>query len=438
MLFSVFENVLNAHAVTPRQIVLAFSGGVDSRVMLDLLSTYRDIHPQHRYLILHVHHGLSENADEWMEKCHQWSTDAGFDFRGLKVQFEKQGESLEKQAREARYSAISLNVEPEALVLTAQHSDDQAETFLLALKRGSGPAGLAAMPQIRGLAQAQLLRPLLAVSRQDIEIYANDQGLAWVEDESNLDCRFDRNFIRQVWLPKVRERWPGFVKAVNRTSMLCAEQEALIDELLEEHDARIELPDGGLSISALQTYSSRMQVALLRRWLKKVMGQSVSQVQLKEILHSVVDAACDANPEMRLGEWMLRRFQNALYCLSKMNDVTDEQRVLALNCVTDLPDNLGTLLMTESRTVHGLSLRAPRSEESVTVKFNPEGVYAHPLGRQGKRKLKKLFQEYGVPSWMRRRTPLIYFGDQLAGVADLFVCVGFEGQECELVWHKTH
>ncbi|WP_394213136.1 tRNA lysidine(34) synthetase TilS [Enterovibrio calviensis] len=438
MLFSQFENVLDAYALTPRQIVLAFSGGVDSRVMLDLLSTYRDIHPQHRYLVIHVHHGLSENADAWLAQCEGWSVEVGLDFKGLHVDFDKRGESLEKAAREARYSAIASVVEPEALVLTGQHADDQAETFLLALKRGSGPAGLAAMPEIRPLGHAHLLRPLLTVMRQDIEKYANKQGLAWIEDESNLDCRFDRNFIRQAWLPQAKERWPGFVRAINRTSKLCAAQEALLHELLAEHDVRLQQPDGGMSLALLSAYSSRMQSSLLRRWLKQTAGLNLSQVQLSEVFNSVINAGEDANPLVQLGNWQVRRFQQSLYCVINAEDVSAWQHTLALNCAAALPDSIGELSLIEREDLNGLMLRLPSESEAVTVSFNPEGLFAHPLGRQGKRKLKKLFQEYGVPTWQRRRTPLIFYGEQLAAVADLFVCEGFDGQECELVWHKHH
>ncbi len=133
MLFSQFETALDPLATSPRQIVLAFSGGVDSRVLLDLLSTYRDIHPQHRYLVIHIHHGLSTNANHWLKRCEEWATETDFAFRGIKVTLDGQGESLEKQARDARYQAILDAVEQDALVLTGQHADDQAETFLLAL-----------------------------------------------------------------------------------------------------------------------------------------------------------------------------------------------------------------------------------------------------------------------------------------------------------------
>ncbi|ATF08681.1 tRNA lysidine(34) synthetase TilS [Candidatus Enterovibrio altilux] len=448
MLFSYFENVLDAYTSHSRQIVLAFSGGVDSRVLLDLLSIYRDAHPQHRYLVIHIHHGLSDDADYWMKQCEVWVHDAGFCFQGLRVQVAQHGKNIEKSAREARYRALADNVDVGELIITGQHADDQVETFLLALKRGSGPAGLAAMPLLRLLGHANLLRPLLSVTRAEIELYANSKGLHWVEDKSNLNCRFDRNFIRQSWLPAAKERWPGLIKAVNRTAKLCAEQEALLEELLAEHSKKVNIGLGILSLTALATYSNRMQSALVRRWLKKVSGLSASQAQLQELFASVITASYDANPKLQLGEWQVRRFQQRLYLVPVFNDILMWKEVMTIGTVMRLPDGAGELCLVrntkakccsniELNVYYSLSLREPAKGETISVGFNPKGLTLHPSERQKKRKLKKLYQEYGVPSWLRRRTPLIYYGNHLAAVADLFVCKGFEGKTYDLVWHKN-
>lgn len=262
MLFPLFEKSLCPYTASPRQIVLAFSGGVDSRVMLELLAIYRDKYPQHHYLAVHIHHGLSSNADLWLCQCEAWATDARIPFKGVRVTLAHKGESIEKAAREARYAAILGEVENNALILVAQHADDQAETFLLALKRGSGPAGLASMPACRKLGHAELFRPLLTATREQIENYANEAGLSWIEDESNRDSRFDRNFIRNEWLPSARERWPGINKAINRTAQLCAEQEALLDVLLQEFDQKVVNQNGSLSIERLTSLQAPIKTAL--------------------------------------------------------------------------------------------------------------------------------------------------------------------------------
>ncbi|CZF85115.1 tRNA(Ile)-lysidine synthase [Grimontia celer] len=438
MLFSLFESVLDKYTPAPRQIVLAFSGGMDSRVMLDLLATYRDIHSQHQYLVIHVHHGLSPNADTWLAQCERWAEEADFAFKGIRVSLTHKGESLEKAARDARYQAILKSVDDNALVLTGQHADDQAETFLLALKRGSGPAGLAAMPETRTMGHAELCRPLLEAHRKTIGEYAESQGLTWVEDESNLDNRFDRNFIRQEWLPVANKRWPGLTKAINRTANHCAEQELLLDELLISYDAEVIGEDASFSIDKVSSYSMVLQRALVRRWLKCVGKVSLSQAQLGEVFSSVINAAQDANPALRLSQGEVRRYQNKLWFVVHYQDISDWDSLLAVDRTVQLPDNLGVLALTKAKNgAPGLKLRTPRTDEPLRVIFDPERLFAHPVGRQGKRKLKKLFQEYGVPSWLRRRTPILLYGDTVAAVGDLFVCNDYVGDECELVWHKS-
>ncbi len=440
MLFSHFENVLNKHifpASTRQQIILAFSGGVDSRVMLDLLATYRDIHPQYRYLIVHVNHGLSPNAARWQKQCQAWAKDTNFDFVASCVEVKKQGKSIEQAAREARYSAIASQMEPNALVLTAQHADDQTETFLLALKRGSGLSGLAAMPEIRPFECGFLLRPLLDIPRDEIERYAEQQGLTWIEDESNQDSRFDRNFIRNEWLPLAQSRWLGLSKAINRSASLCAQEVALMEELLTPYEEKVIMSDGALSLAELETYSLALQTALVRRWLKRETGSTCSKVQIDQIFQSIIHSVEDANPCLKLGDWQLRRFQQHLHLVTDYHDISQQTVTMQPEEKVSLPQDLGELVLS-AEDVMGLKLTSPESGQPISIRFDPEGLSAHPVGRQGKRKLKKLFQEYGVPSWQRRRTPLIYYGDTLVAVADLFVCDGFEGNDYTLVWHKLH
>ncbi|MDD1783747.1 tRNA lysidine(34) synthetase TilS [Enterovibrio sp. ZSDZ35] len=438
MLFPLFEKSLCVHTASPRQIVLAFSGGVDSRVMLDLLAQYRNKHPQHRYLAIHIHHGLSGNADVWLAQCEGWAKAVEIPFKGIRVSLDSQGESLEKVAREARYKAIVSNVEPGALILAAQHADDQAETFLLALKRGSGPAGLASMPALREMGHAQLLRPLLSASRDQIESYASDKELSWVEDESNRDNRFDRNFIRNEWLPSAKARWPGITKAINRTAQLCAEQEALLDILLKDFDQDVVNSNGSLSIERLTQLETAIQTAVVRRWFKRQTASVPSLAQLREVFSGVIDAAEDANPKLKIGQWWVHRHGAAIYIVKPTSDVTYWVQEVDLDVTCKLPDGLGIIYLSTVISGSGQRLRAPEKDEVVRVQFNPEGLLAHPIGRQGKRKLKKLFQEYRVPTWERRRTPLVFYGKQLVAVAGLFVCEGFEGQECELLWNKFH
>ena len=436
MLTDHFFTVLQPYLTQPRKFVLAFSGGVDSRVMLQLLAQFQAKHKNAECIAVHVHHGLSEHADTWQQQCESWTNEVGIPLYVEKVTLSLGARvSIEQAAREARYQALEKYISRDDVLLTGQHSDDQVETFLLALKRGSGPAGLSAMASMSQFGQGVMVRPLLSVPRHDVEAFAKSEQLEWVEDESNQDTQFDRNFLRHQVTPQLNQRWPGFRKSVMRTAELCAEQESLLTELLMEKLQFIKQPDGSVDIPLLHQESDSARAYLLRMWLASHQCQMPSRIQLEQMWQDVACASTDANPIFSLHDMHMRRFQQRLYLVRPCEDITDWRAPLVDELA--LPDGLGRLALKalSGRELVEFGLRLPSKDEVVTVCFNPEGISAHPQNRGHSRKLKKLFQEYGIPSWNRRRTPLIFYGEQLAAVAGLFVCRGFVGQQCELTWH---
>ncbi|MGR5065670.1 tRNA lysidine(34) synthetase TilS [Photobacterium sp. DNB22_13_2] len=437
MLYANLETYLARVVEQPTRFVLALSGGMDSRVLLHLMGRYLQAHPEASCKAVHVHHGLSPNADRWAEYCEGWATEAGVSIEVERVSLVLgKRMSVEQQARDARYAVLRAHIEPGDVLLTAQHADDQLETVLLALKRGSGPAGLSAMPQRMAFASGWHLRPLLDQPRAAIEQYASEHNLEWVEDESNSDERYDRNFLRHQITPLLNSRWPGIRKAVARSAALCGEQEALLQELLAEQLSQAISADQSLDITYLHLNkpgSERRGKAMLRYWLTKVGVKMPSQAQLEQVWHSVLLAKPDANPKVCWGKVEVRRFRQRLYVVQPRPDVSGSILSVSLNQSCQLPSSLGSLLLAESQDGQ---LRLPQHDESISVRFEPAGLEVQPVGRVGKRKLKKLFQEYGVPSWQRRRTPLLFYGEELAAVAGLFVVEAFAGKDCDLTWHS--
>ncbi|XAW89140.1 tRNA lysidine(34) synthetase TilS [Vibrio sp. CDRSL-10 TSBA] len=430
-LYAHFSQSLSQHPA--RHYVLALSGGVDSRVMLELLARYR---AQHGTLIsaVHVHHGLSTNADEWAEQCQAWCDALAVPLCVERVNFETgQGDSIEQLARQARYAALSGHIDQHSCLLLGQHSDDQLETFLLALKRGSGPKGLASMPRSAAFGQGRLLRPLLTVARSDIEAFAAQQQLAWVEDESNLDTRYERNFLRHEVTPLLTQRWPAIRQAVQRSAELCAEQEGVLAELLTDALQQALHADGSLAIDSLTRHSAAVRRQLLRAWLNRHELNMPSRIQTDIIWHEVAQAEQDANPKLKLGLYDIRRFNRRLYCVGQQADVSAWGRQIKPDQVLDLPDDIGQLVL---RVTPGGNLRIPAEPEHLRVIFEPQGLSACPVGRAGSRKLKKLFQEYQIPSWQRRRIPILMYQQQVVAVAGLFVERDFSGSDGELIWQQ--
>ncbi len=434
-LYQHFAQILTAHYQPQTKVVLAFSGGVDSRLLLELLRRYQQEHavPCHA---VYVHHGLSDNADNWADKCRLWAKQAAISFSVEYVHLDiHNGESVELLAREARYGALAKYIESGDLLLTGQHADDQIETFLLALKRGSGPKGLSCMAESMPFSEGTLIRPLLTTRREQIETLARSLNLEWVEDESNQDTRYDRNFLRHQVVPELSQRWPSLHQAVQRSASLCAQQESLLDELLHDAFQCALQADLSLDIQRLKLHSELARARLIRMWLVQHNAQMPTQIQLGLIWSEVALAQQGANPKLKLQQGEVRRFQNKLYWVNETPNLTEWHSKIEINLPLMLPANLGELTL--STTSKHACIALPAQPELLSVTFNPEGLSAHPETRSHSRKLKKLFQEYQVPSWLRRQTPIVMYQDKVVAVADLFVDKAFSGQDCELIWCKN-
>jgi tRNA(Ile)-lysidine synthase len=261
------------------------------------------------------------------------------------------------------------------------------------------------------------LRPLLDVSRQQLENYAAEHQLRWIEDESNTDSRYDRNFLRQQILPQLQARWPHFSAASARSAALCGEQEQLLDELLAEQLAQLSDAQGALHFPPLMNMSEARRHALLRRWIAQQGGAMPSREALKRITDEVINSREDAKPCLRFGAFELRRYRQQLYWLTPQPSLSQhlltwQDRTQPLN----LPAGLGSL----HANAWIAELRQPAADEAITIRFQAQGYY-HIQGRAGGREMKKLWQELGVAPWQRERIPLIYFNQTLISAPGLFI-----------------
>ncbi|MBK0034948.1 tRNA lysidine(34) synthetase TilS [Erwinia sp. S43] len=411
-------------------VLLAYSGGLDSTVLLHQLVQLRQQWPTLRLRALHVHHGLSPLADGWVAHCRRQCAEWQVPLEVVKVTVDARLGGIESAARSARYQALAQHIDPEETLLTAQHRDDQSETLLLALKRGSGPAGLAAMSPVQMRGDNLHLRPLLDFSRQQLEAWAARHRLSWIEDESNQDTRYDRNFLRLEILPLLNERWPHFSAAAARSAALCGEQEQLLDELLAESLDALIAEDGSLGFTPLLSMSPVRRAALLRRWIARQNGAMPSREGLERLWQEVVLSREDATPCLRLGVSEVRRFRDRLWWLRPSEPLADRQIDWAAPWLPlTLPAELGQLAVDDA----GISLRQPQSSETVSVRFQARGSF-HIVGRAGSRPLKKLWQEAGIPPWRRERIPLLFYGEQLIAALGVFVTHEGAPSSAETAW----
>ncbi|MEB6336635.1 tRNA lysidine(34) synthetase TilS [Serratia rhizosphaerae] len=412
-----------------RQLLLAFSGGLDSSVLLHLLIQLRRQRPELQLRALHVHHGLSSFADRWVAHCRQQCDSWRVPLTVRRVQLDSRAGGIEAAARAARYLTLQAALQPGECLLTAQHLDDQCETFLLALKRGSGPAGLSAMAACGALGEHVLLRPLLGVSRQQLEHYAKQHQLDWIDDDSNQDARFDRNFLRLQILPLLLQRWPHFAEATARSASLCAEQEQLLDELLAEQLQALLDDERSLAIDGLSACPAARRFALLRRWIAGFAVSMPAREQLQRVWDEVALARRDAEPQLRLGNYQIRRFRQRLYLLPPLADLRDQCLAWPDEAPLALPDGLGVL----SREGGAERVRAPLPQQRVSVRFGVSGTL-RIVGRAHSRAAKKLWQELGIPPWQRERIPLLYYDDQLIAAPGVFITEAGRPQPEQAFW----
>ncbi len=332
----------------------------------------------------------------------------------------RSGESLEAVAREQRYAAFCALLGSGDLLLLAQHQDDQMETFLLQALRGAGVRGLAAMPEDAITGGLHMARPLLDCSRAELETWARQQDLAWVEDPSNTDTGFDRNYLRHEVLPRLKDRWPGAGETLARSARLSAEADGLLKELAAEDHARYGATDT-LPLRALRELSAPRARNLLRHWLQVRHLPLPPAHKLDEILHQA-EARPDRNPCIEWSGAEVRRYRQRLYAQHPVAAVPEEFR-LRPGVAQALGEGLGVLRLMPAS---GEGLRAALcGPEGVAVAFRQGGESCRPAGHGHERPLKKWLQELHVVPWLRDRLPLVHAEQQLLAVAGLFVCEAY-------------
>lgn len=428
---------LAAHPQSHRLIV-GYSGGMDSHALLHLLAMQRELWPERTLEAIYVDHGLHPASAVWGGHCARVCRELNVPFRTLRIDARPApGESPEAAARQARYAALAAALEPDAALLTAHHRDDQAETLLLQLLRGAGPHGLAAMPEAARLGQGRLLRPLLNVDRAALLAYAHTQQLQWIEDASNADTGFDRNYLRHRILPLLRERWPAANRVLARSARLCAETAGWLDAEADADLTRVTTARAdALSVPALRELSELRQRNLLRRWLRKLGLPTPDIRQVRQILHDTLTAARDRQPCIHWPGGEVRRYRDTLYAMPPLVS-HDGQRTFLWQPVANTypPLELPGWGILQLRETVGAGLRADILDgTTLTVRFRRGGERFRPVGRLHRQELKKLLQEAGIPPWERERLPLLYREDALLAVVGLGIAADFVADSGEAGW----
>jgi tRNA(Ile)-lysidine synthase len=429
------------------RLCVALSGGVDSSALLAALATPRHVHPALR--AVHVDHGLHPNSRLWSAHCRALARRLNVPLQVLATKVGRvRGESLEALARTARYALLEGNLAAGEVLLTAHHQDDQLETVLLQLFRGSGVAGLSGMPELAPFGRGFLARPLLSCTRAQLEQWASSRDLEWVEDDTNADETLDRNYLRRRVLPLLRARWPGIGVSVGRSARHAAQAQRLLDEVARRDVERA--ADGDcLAASALRGLTPERRRNAVRFWIARSGFPAPDTRRLVEICGPLLEARWDANPAVMWGKVILRRERGQLAIgtvqtapVSARSTSPLARTVVAEWNWTQQPScelpNAGQLELTQEAR-GPLDLDALPA--SVTVRTRVGGERLKPRKGGRTRTLKSLLQEAHVPPGERGRLPLVCCGERVLAVADLWLDESVQAgpdarRRGRLLWHR--
>jgi tRNA(Ile)-lysidine synthase len=412
------------------KLLLAFSGGLDSVVLLHLLVETNKTLP-FQLCAQHVHHGLSKNAEAWATFCKDTCANLNTPITISKVNINKNnGLGIEAAAREVRYKAL---LESEAnFILLAHHQDDQAETLLLQLARGAGVKGLAGMGSVNN----KLLRPFLNIPRSHIQAYAKQHNLTWIEDESNLDTKFDRNFMRHKILPKLERQYPAIKQTISRAAQHMAEADVLLDELAEIDVKECQLNVQQLQLAHLAKLSRARINNALRWWLLQNGCDVPSTAQLQQVSQQLLYAKSDANIKIKLpAGFILQRFQGSAYLVKNVQKADDLCVRSAFSLpwrgekIIILPDQ--SRLFFSEKLGEGIALRHVEKAQ-FNIRYRRGGETLKPEENRPNRSLKSLFQTSQVPPWQRERLPLLFLNDTLAMLPNIAVAASLKAMPNEL------
>lgn len=411
------------------QLVLGLSGGLDSMVLLELCHQLTQ-DTEIKLKAVYIHHGLSANADQWANFCQQQCQNRHIAFEVQKVQLNPSA-NIEAQARSARYSALSAFVtSAQIALLTAHHADDQLETLLLALKRGAGPAGLSGIAAMQSFASGWLLRPLLDFSRVQLEVFAQEQQLEWIEDESNNDSRFDRNFLRLQVIPLLQQRWPAFRQNALRSMTHIQQQQQFVDNQLQRILPTVML-GAELELKLLAQHDITTQKLLVRGWLA-LTGLNPSTDWLERFFSELIQAKADAQPLLELDGYQIRRFADKAY-VTQVKDAPQAGVFLELIPGQQLDTSSGQFLLNSDNKGTPVLL----TDAALYLVFGLFSLPFKPQGQRHSKELKQWLKLWAIPPWQRGHLPVLVQNNQVVAVLGLAANVSTEQANAFIDWQTN-
>jgi tRNA(Ile)-lysidine synthase len=416
---------------THRHFCIAFSGGIDSQALLYNLYQLRELNPEIKLDAVHIHHGVNAAADNWLEFCREQCKKLNIVFKNIHITLDHDTkDGFEAQARQQRYQALWKACPPNAALVTAHHADDQAETMLFRLFRGAGLRGLSAMQKENNNSGRPLLRPLLNISRQEIEAYARANNLLWVEDPSNKNIDLSRNYIRHEIIPKIKHRWPNAAKNMEQAAEHLQNAQLILDFYLEQELKNICTSKKQINIRELEKFSPEHQALLLRLWIRQQQLTAPTTKQLAQVLQ-MIHSKEDAQPQLSWGENIIRRFNQKIGIYQALPKIDLEEISWDGKNTLVLPQKVGEI----NFSLAAGGLKPPNKDEQIFIRWKIPGFKFRIAGHKHHKDYKNLMQDFHIPPWERDRVPLIYFNDTCVAIANYAIADTHKQNSLEVGLH---
>jgi len=424
---------------TDTRFAVAYSGGLDSQALLHGMSRLAEMHDI-KLLALHYDHGIHSESALWCQHCREWSRRLGVAFLSHRGKVECQtGESLEARARFARYRWFERVLAPGQVLLTAHHADDQAETILMNLLKGKGVERLQGMARSRPLtyrSSVHLVRPLLEITKSALEEYAKRYQLSWIEDPSNQQIRFDRNYLRHHVLPEMRARWPGAAANIAATGKKLGALMSVHHRELETQYQKSLYPEkrgvfclaDPLGVDRLTDKGRDAFADLVRLWIHRAGFSSPSDRQLEALFSRLTEKALTAG-EFTGGRYAIRVFNHCLYLTD--HPIAPERHRVHYDFRRYALKGINVELTVQEKPGKGFSQKV-KNEMALELVWRSGGEKVHLAGRRHRHSLKKVYQSMGVPPWERKYLPYLVHGDEIAWVCAIGVMEGYRCADNEI------
>jgi tRNA(Ile)-lysidine synthase len=412
--------VLEAHAPAGATgLVIAMSGGADSACLLAAAAQLGTSFGTLGVRAVHVDHGLQAAAAELRQACARICAQLQVPLSVVSVAVDAPaGASIEAAARDARYAALAEVLQSGECLLTAHHATDQAETLLLQALRGAGLKGLSGMPVCRAFGRGWHLRPLLNVAQRDLLKFGAETGIAAVTDPMNEDLRFDRAYLRlKIW-PLIENRWPGASVSLGRSAAHLAEAQDLLDAQAAADVDRLRDGDA-LSVPGLRALGAARQINALRFWISSAAAVPPSTARLSEAVRQIFAADSERMPAIVWGQCALRRYRERLFLTEATPPQVGAERPwrAAPGASVELGEGLGRLRW----VAQDGGIAAQRLPQMLTVRRRRGGEKIKPGAQARTQSVQHLCQSIGVLPWMRDALPLVFAGDELILIGDLWL-----------------